>query len=68
MAKIAERAGASAITIHGRTRSEFYAGKADWEIIMEVKESVNIPVIGNGDVRNSADAKEMFETTLKLGL
>jgi len=63
MAKIAERAGAAAITIHGRTRSEFYAGKADWEIIKEVKESVNIPVIGNGDVRNSADAKEMFETT-----
>ncbi|MBR2744834.1 MAG: tRNA dihydrouridine synthase DusB [Clostridia bacterium] len=63
MAKIAERAGAAAITIHGRTRSEFYAGKADWEIIKEVKESVNIHVIGNGDVRNSADAKEMFETT-----
>lgn len=63
MAKIAEKAGASAITIHGRTRSEFYSGKADWEIIKEVKSSVNIPVIGNGDVKNSEDAKEMFETT-----
>ncbi|MBQ3407734.1 MAG: tRNA dihydrouridine synthase DusB [Clostridia bacterium] len=63
IAKIAEQAGASAITIHGRTRSEFYAGEADWNIIKKVKESVNIPVIGNGDVRCTADAKKMFENT-----
>ena len=61
LAKIAESAGASAITIHGRTRSEFYTGVADWDIIRRVKESVNIPVIGNGDVKNSFDAKKMFE-------
>ena len=63
MAKIAEECGASAITIHGRTRSEFYSGNADWEIIKKVKESVKIPVIGNGDVKNFEDAKKMFETT-----
>ena len=63
LAKIAESAGASAITIHGRTRSEFYTGVADWDIIRRVKESVNIPVIGNGDVKNSFDAKKMFEET-----
>ena len=63
LAKIAESAGASAITIHGRTRSEFYTGVADWDTIRRVKESVNIPVIGNGDVKNSFDAKKMFEET-----
>ena len=63
MAKIAEAAGASAVTIHGRTRSEFYSGEADWEIIKAVKESVNIPVIGNGDVKNADDAKRMFDET-----
>lgn len=63
MAKICEEAGASAITIHGRTRSEFYSGTADWDIIEEVKNSVSIPVFGNGDVRNSMDAKKMFEHT-----
>ncbi|MBO5349083.1 MAG: tRNA dihydrouridine synthase DusB [Clostridia bacterium] len=63
MAKIAENAGASAITIHGRTRAEFYSGQADWDIIKKVKDSVNIPVIGNGDVKNVEDAKKMFETT-----
>lgn len=62
-AKIIERAGASAITIHGRTRSEFYSGNADWEIIKKVKESVNIPVIGNGDVKVPEDAKRMLEET-----
>ena len=63
LAKIAEEAGASAITIHGRTRSEFYSGKADLEIIKKVKESVSIPVIGNGDVIDEESALKMFEYT-----
>ena len=62
-AKRFERAGASAITIHGRTRSEFYSGHADWNIIKAVKESVSIPVIGNGDITCGEDAKRMFEET-----
>ena len=62
-AKIIEEAGASAITIHGRTRSEFYSGNADWNIIKKIKENVKIPVIGNGDVRSGEDAKKMFEQT-----
>ena len=63
LAKIAQQAGISAITIHGRTRAEYYSGKADLEIIKKVKESVNIPVIGNGDVVDEESAKEMFEKT-----
>ena len=63
VAKIAEECGVSAITIHGRTRSEYYSGKANLEIIRKVKESVNIPVIGNGDVVDEISAKEMFEKT-----
>ncbi len=63
VAKIAEKAGISAITVHGRTRSEFYSGTADWDIIRDVKKSVNIPVIGNGDVIDGKTAKEMFEKT-----
>lgn len=63
IAQIAERAGASAITIHGRTRSEFYSGDADWNIIKEVKKSVSIPVFGNGDVKNYEDATKMFSET-----
>ena len=62
-AKMAEKIGISAITVHGRTRSEFYTGKADWNIIKRVKESVNIPVIGNGDVWNEETAYQMFEET-----
>lgn len=58
-----EAAGAAAVTIHGRTRDQFYSGRADWEIIRLVKESVYIPVIGNGDVTSPADAQRMFETT-----
>ena len=63
VAKIAEEAGVSAITVHGRTRSEYYSGKADLEIIRKVKESVKIPVIGNGDVVDEETAYEMFEKT-----
>lgn len=63
IAKIAEQAGISAITIHGRTRSQFYSGAVDLEIIKKVKESVKIPVIGNGDVIDEKSALEMFEKT-----
>ncbi len=63
VAKIAEKAGISAITVHGRTRSEFYTGKADLDIIKKVKENVNIPIIGNGDVIDEISAKKMFEYT-----
>ena len=62
-AKMAESAGVSAITIHGRTRSEYYSGKADLEIIKKVKESVKIPVVGNGDIIDEESALKMFEYT-----
>ncbi len=63
VAKVIEKAGASAITVHPRTRSQGYSGKADWSIIKKVKESVNIPVIGNGDIKDALDAKRMIEET-----
>ena len=62
-AKTIEKAGASAIVIHGRTRSEYYTGTADWNIIKEVKQNVKIPVIGNGDIKTPQDAKRMLEET-----
>ena len=63
MAKIAEESGVSAIAIHGRTREQYYSGKADWDIIREVKENVSIPVIGNGDVFEVEDAINMLNKT-----
>ncbi len=63
VAKICEEAGASAICVHPRTRSQGYSGKADWNIIKQVKESVHIPVIGNGDIKTAEDAKRMLEQT-----
>lgn len=63
VAKVIEEAGASCISIHARTRAQGYSGKADWSIIKEVKEAVNIPVIGNGDIRSAADAKRMLDET-----
>ena len=62
-AKIIEVAGAKAITVHGRTREQYYSGQVDLEIIKKVKEAIHIPVIGNGDVKTSEDAKKMFEYT-----
>lgn len=63
IAKIAEECGISALAIHGRTREQFYSGKADWDIIAEIKQSINIPVIGNGDVFEVQDAVNMLEKT-----
>lgn len=63
VAKICEKAGASAIAVHPRTRSQGYTGYADWNIIKKVKESVNIPVIGNGDIKDIYDAKRMLDET-----
>lgn len=63
VAKIIEKAGAKAIAIHPRTREQGYTGSADWSLIKKVKESVNIPVIGNGDVKTIYDAKKMLEET-----
>lgn len=63
IAKVIEKAGASAITVHGRTRAQGYSGKADLDIIKKVKENVNIPVIGNGDITSCFDAKNMLDYT-----
>lgn len=63
IAKIIEEAGAAAVAVHGRTREQYYSGKADWDIIRQVKESVTIPVIGNGDVTSGEKAIAMREQT-----
>jgi tRNA-dihydrouridine synthase B len=63
IAVIAEACGAAAITVHGRTRTQFYSGKADWDIIRRVKQAVSIPVFGNGDVFSAEDAARMLDET-----
>lgn len=63
VAKVIEKAGASAITVHPRTRAQGYSGSANWNIIKDVKRVVKIPVIGNGDIKSCYDAKKMFEET-----
>lgn len=63
IARIAEACGASAVAVHGRTREQYYSGKADWSIIKQVKQSVSIPVIGNGDVTGPREARRLFEET-----
>lgn len=63
IAKIIEASGAAAIAVHGRTREQYYSGKADWDIIRQVKEAVSIPVIGNGDVTDAVSAKKMMDET-----
>lgn len=62
-ARAVERAGGKAVSLHGRTRVQMYEGTANWDIIKQVKEAVNIPVIGNGDVKTPEDAKRMLDTT-----
>ena len=63
IAKIAEGCGATAVVVHGRTREQYYSGKADWDIIAQVKNAISIPVIGNGDVTDAISAKALVEQT-----
>jgi tRNA-dihydrouridine synthase B len=63
IAKIAEEAGVAAVAVHGRTREQFYSGSANWDIIRKVKENVNIPVFGNGDILSAVDVKKIMEKT-----
>ena len=63
VAKAAERAGASAIAMHPRTKTDLFSGKADWSLLKELKEAVNIPVIGSGDIKTPEDAKRMIDET-----
>ncbi len=63
IARIAQESGASAVTVHGRTREQYYEGEADWDIIAAVKAAVNIPVIGNGDIFKPEDAEKMMKLT-----
>ena len=63
IAKVAQESGAAAVAVHGRTREQYYTGKADWDVIARVKDALSIPVLGNGDVTDAASAKEMFAKT-----